>query len=237
MKRHYNYEKRKLTPIRYTIFLIAFLSQLVFLFFFAIVGHFESGDSSSDILKNISGIGGLASTITMCILAIYGAVLLNTIIIENYIGENRIRVYLYPYGRKKLFLLKVKCFVLVFLKFQFLGLVLSNVIFLLVEFVFPIVNSGEGIFSNLLMAINSSIASSLITLVVILFSGVIGIRFSSLPATIVSSIVLVVVLGNLIAMSFAANVFLCLLVAIALTVLIYFIIVYAGVRIENEDVV
>ncbi|MCT2344517.1 hypothetical protein [Niallia taxi] len=237
MKIDSNFEWSKLKTVHNTIFLIAFLSQLVFLFFFATVGHFESGDTSSNILKNIAGIGGLASTITMCILAIYGATLVNSFIIENYIGENRVRVYLYPYGRKNLFLLKIKTFVLTFLKLQLLGLLLSDTIFLIGEFTFPIVNSKEGMLSNLLIAIISSITSALITLVIILLSGVVGIRYSSLPATIVSSIVLVVILGNLIAMSLAAKIFLSLIIALSLTVLLYFIIQSVGERIENEEVV
>ncbi|MFS0561435.1 hypothetical protein AB1K91_11895 [Terribacillus sp. 179-K 1B1 HS] len=120
MSENYEYESSKLKKYRKIIFLMAFFGQLITLYFFTVIGRFDSTESDI-ILKNYVSLSGLASTICMCILVIYGAIIINRFLVKNYIGEDKMRTYLYPNGRLKLFYDKVMSFCGMFFGVQLLG--------------------------------------------------------------------------------------------------------------------
>ncbi len=77
--------------------------QLLFLYFFALVGRFDASDENN-MLTSYSSVLGLATTGTMCVLAIYGTVMASQYLVRDYVGMNKSKTYLLPISRKELFL-------------------------------------------------------------------------------------------------------------------------------------
>lgn len=234
MDKRFRFELAQLHKHRLMIFLIAYFSQLIFLYFFTVVGRFD-GSESNDVLNNYTTLSGLASTICMCILVVYGTVVMNRFLVNNYIGENKIRLYLYPSGRSQLFYTKIVSFCVIFFFYQFIGVALSNAIYLLTETFIPILNASQPASMFVIQFLVTSLAGVVLTISIILLSGIVGIYLNSTVATIVTGIVLIVVFGNVLAMAFVSD----LLVTLGSSILIAFIvgvgIKRTGHRIENDE--
>lgn len=201
MKRDLLFELNKTQKSNWVILILAGLVQLVFLYFFTVVGRFEPS-SKEDILSDYRGITGLSSAVTVCILVIYGTVLINRLIVSNYIGDSRLRLYLYPSGRGKLYLIKNIAFVISFSVYQLIGILIGNLIYLFGEYYFPVLVSPVPISTYWPEFISSAIICTLLTLSIVLLSSIVGIKMSSPVATVVSGIVLITLCGNLMAVSF-----------------------------------
>lgn len=214
---------------------MAFFSQLLSLYFFAIIGRFDTSESD-DILRNYMTLSGLASTICMCILVVYGTVMVNRFLVKNYIGESKIRFYLYPFGRSQLFYTKVASFCGTFVLFQLLGITLSNAIFLLTESLFPILITSHHAFMHLTQFLVTSISAVILTISIIIISSISGIFLNSTVATIVTGIVLVVVFGNILAMSFASNLLVTLVSSIVIASISGLFVKMTGTKIEKDEV-
>lgn len=232
---NYNFELSKLKKFNMAILLTAFFAQIISIYFFTIVGRFDASESDN-ILNNYIALSGLASTISMCILVIYGAIIINRSLVKNYTGEDKIRTYSYPNGRSQLFYNKVIAFSGIFIFFQFLGMAVANIVYLIIESLFPILDTGEFALSYLAHSFIINISTAILTVSLIIFSGIAGIYFNSTVATIVTGVVLIVVLGNVVAMAFASH----LLVTLITTILIAFISVIliklTGSKIEQDEV-
>ncbi|MEB2300363.1 hypothetical protein LAV72_12130 [Lysinibacillus xylanilyticus] len=192
---YYHFETSKMKKIIFPTFVLTLLSQLIFTYFFVIVGRFD-GD---DILTSYPAIISLASTITMCIISVYGAVAISRYIVNNYVGDNRNRVFLYPIKRSRLYLIKNIVFGCIFGLSQFVALLLVNSIFFIGETIFPILD--KPIKSYWLDFIFVAVVCVLLTLSIVLFSSFIGIYFASTMYTVITCIISIVVVANVSALS------------------------------------
>ncbi len=230
--KHFNYEFTRMKHSTLPMFLLTFISQICFLYFFAIVGKFDQ-DQANNILTKSPAVISLASTATMCVIAIYGAVVISHLIVKDYVGMNRNRTYLLPTSRKELFYTKMLVFSYIVVIAQISGLLLSNLIFMLSEKIIPILKGSIlNYWGDFLIA---SIICVGLTLTIILFSSVIGIQWTSPIKTIVSSIIFVVLLSNLSAMSIITFKLLTLLIVVLILVIAFFLILKLGDHIEKSD--
>lgn len=229
------FETSKLGKSTRIVFLLSFLTQIVFLIFFALVGQFDVS-SSDEVLKNLVGIGSISSTITLSVLSIYGAVLMNHSIVKNYIGEARIRLYSLPNGRSVLFKAKIYAFVNRVLYSQFAGLLLANFLFWIGVSLglFKGIDSN-GLNSTLLLLLLTAV-TTLVTLSIVLISVVVGIHFSSTQITLISVLLMIVCLGNVVAQLLSSALILTSSMVVFLTFVSLAVINIWASKIEKEEV-
>jgi ABC-type transport system involved in multi-copper enzyme maturation permease subunit len=126
---------------------------------------------------------------------VFAAVLLARVIIDEYKSNTITVLFMYPINRYKLFLAKIFLVVI----FTFLVIVLSDIficgafyiINIFARFV-PTVLEANSIFIEINKIIIKAIATSFISLIPLF----VGMRKKSVPATIVSSIILVSIVGS-----------------------------------------
>ncbi|PAD37592.1 hypothetical protein [Terribacillus sp. 7520-G] len=235
MGENYEFESSKLKKYRKVIFSMAFLGQLLTLYFFTVIGRFDTAESDN-ILKNYVSLSGLASTICMCILVIYGSIIINRCLVKNYIGEDKLRTYLYPNGRSQLFYDKVMSFCGMFFGVQLLGMSVANILYLLMESVAPILVTSNTALYSIGHFFVTSIATVILTISLIFFSGMAGIYLNSTVATIVTGIILIAVFGNIVAMAFASQLLVTLSSAIFILLITLICIKITGAKIEKDEV-
>ena len=214
LKFEFNKVKRYLMPLFY----ITVATQTAALYFFAVVGRFDH-DETNSIMMSYAGIAGLASVITLCVMAIYGAVLASKFIVRDYIGLNKNKTYLLPVNRKEVFNAKVASLSLDVLISEVLGLVVADLIFVLTEMLFPLVSGS--VTSHLGSLGVSAMVCVCFTASIILLASFVGIYRSSSISVVVTSVVLVVLLGNVLTrmmVSFSLLSILCALLIVLLTI-------------------
>lgn len=172
----------------------------------------------------------------MCVSAIYGTIVVNHLIVTNYIGDSRLRLYLYPHGRGQLYYSKNIVFVVSFGALHLLGTFMANALYVFGESFFPILVPRVSVSTYLVDFILSSIIGTLLTISIVLFSSFVGIRFSSLVATIVTGIILVAMGGNLIATAFANYRFVTFIATLFISVLVFIGVIITGIRINKDEV-
>ncbi|MFB7158077.1 hypothetical protein [Lysinibacillus sp. NPDC056232] len=231
---YYHFEISKMKKIIFPTFALTFLSQLIFTYFFVIVGKFE-GNDGDDILTSYPAILSLASTITMCIISVYGAVAISRYIVKNYVGDHRNRVFLYPIKRSRLYLIKNIVFGCILGLPQFVALLLVNSIFSIGETIFPIL--GKPIKSYWVDFIFVAVVCVLLTLSIVLFSSFIGIYFSSTMYTVITSIISIVVLANVSALSLINFQFFASIGALCVLLAMLPILRYVGKRIDESETI
>ncbi|MGE7943439.1 hypothetical protein ACQKNB_15270 [Lysinibacillus xylanilyticus] len=231
---YYHFEVSKMKKIILPTFTLTFLSQLIFTYFFVIVGKFEENDVD-DILTSYPAILSLASTITMCIISVYGAVAISRHIVKNYVGDNRNRVFLFPIKRSRLYLIKNIVFGCILGLSQFVALLLVNLIFSIGETIFPIL--GKPIKSYWVDFIFVAVVCVLLTLSIVLFSSFIGIYFSSTMYTVITSIISIVVLANVSALSLINFQFAASIGASCVLLAMLPILRYVGKRIDESEAI
>lgn len=236
MKKNFEFEGLQLKKYRWLLLIIAFLSQLSSLYFFTIIGRVDSTEENG-VLQNYITLSGLASTISMCILVVYGTVIINRFLVTNYISENKTRLYVYPIGRSRLFYTKIASFCGVVSLFQFLGIAVSNVIYLGFETFTPILFTSESAFKYFIPFMITALATVILTISVIILSSLVGIYLNSTVATIVTGIIFVVIFGNILSMAFASNVVITLGASILVALITSVFVKITGMRIENEEVI
>lgn len=232
MKYKLMFEFKKITKGSMHILIVTFLVQLFFSYFFTIIGRFEP----DDIIQNYSSIIGLASTITTCTLVILGAIFINKKIVYDFIGDSKVRIYLYPEGRNRLFIRKIYVFFLMYSIKVLLGSLLSNILYFAIEYTFPILSTTQNMADLFIVFIVSTLTISVLTTSFTILSACIGIYFSSMVATIVSGVIFVVLFGNLIAMSFIYNLYLLFPVLASILIVTIIIIIRISYKIKTEDV-
>lgn len=236
MKKKFEFEGLQLKKHRWILLISAFLSQLSSLYFFTIIGRVDSTEANG-VLKNYITLSGLASTISMCILVVYGTVIINRFLVTNYISENKTRLYVYPIGRSRLFYTKIASFCGVFSLFQFLGIAVSNAIYLVIETFTPILLTSESASKYFIPFMITALATVMLTISVIILSSLVGIYFNSTVTTIVTGIIFVVIFGNILAMAFASNVVITLGASILVALVTSIFVKITGMRIENDEVI
>lgn len=179
------------------------LVHVLSLIFFTIVGKLDNSDGDY-ILQNASGLTSLATTITMSFTTIYVVYLMNKNFIIRYIGKSRERMYLYPSGRDEIF--KNKLFTsLSFLSKSFFSIViLVNILFLFFSRIINISFTG-GLIHNLVDIFAISILALLVSITMIILSTLFGIKFQSTNVSLITSVGLVALLGNIVAETYSIS--------------------------------
>lgn len=227
------FEFRRMKKIFGPLSLAALVLQLVFLCFFALVGRFDSSGSSS-MLNDYSAVLGLATTGTMCVLAIYGTVLADRLFVRDYVGMNKSKTYLLPISRKELFYTKLVAFSAIVAATMIIGLVVSDLIFAAVRLLVPLAADRSDM--NHLDLGLSILAGTGLTLAIILLSGFIGIRLNSAVKAIIASILFVVFLSNVSAITLMSHTAASLLAVAVLAILVIVGGLIMGDRIDKSEV-
>lgn len=197
------YEKIKTKKYMKNLNLFIVLVHVLSLIFFTIVGKLDNSDGDY-ILQNASGLTSLATTITMSFTTIYVVYLMNKNFIIRYIGKSRERMYLYPSGRDEIF--KNKLFTsLSFLSKSFFSIViLMNILFLFFSRIINISFTG-GLIHNLVDIFAISILALLVSITMIILSTLFGIKFQSTNVSLITSVGLVALLGNIVAETYSIS--------------------------------
>jgi hypothetical protein len=178
--------------------LITTCSQLFALLFFSLVGKFE-GVGEDTFLKESESIFSLASTITMCIIGIMGAIYISKFVVVHYLSPAKERTFLFPVSRKKLYQNKIQAFAWLFLLTTSVSMILANILFLPIN---SLLNIFDFNFVVLFRAMLLPIACACIAFAVVLLSQLVGLKKESQLMVLVSAITLVVVVANVVAISF-----------------------------------
>ncbi|WP_412989919.1 hypothetical protein ACLJJ6_02765 [Pediococcus siamensis] len=195
---NFKFTLRKMKPGTLPLFLTTLFVQLGCLLFFAIVGRYDQQDANA-LLTHYSAVIGLASTATMCVLAIYGTVQINHLVVQHYIGTFKQQTFLLPVDRKQLFTSRLTAFAVGLILVQLLGLLVANFLFILTELFFPILLGSPWPYLNIFF--QSMLVCSGLTLVIVLFSSFVGIYMGSTTKGIIASLIFVVLLSNIAALS------------------------------------
>lgn len=191
------YEKIKIKKHMKSLNLFIVLVHVFSLIFFTIVGKLDNSDGDY-ILQNASGLTSLATTITMSFTTIYVVYLMNKNFIIRYIGKSRERMYLYPSGRDEIFKSKLFTSLSVFAKSFFSIVVLVNILFLFSSRIINISFSG-GLIYNLADMLAITILALIVSITMITSSTLFGIKFQSTNVSLITSVGLVALLGNIVA--------------------------------------
>ncbi len=192
------YEKGRAKRCFCNLYLLIAAVQLVSLLFFAIVGKFEAADEDY-VLKSIRGITSLSSTITVLIMTIYAVVILNKSFLICYIGAFRERTYAFPAGRDDMFKGKLRAYLCKFISEIFAVIFIMDVIYCCLfgmPFDFSsLISDFAYVFALVLLEVLSSAAMLICSLLL-------GLKFQSTNASLITAIVLAATLGNLLANSY-----------------------------------
>ena len=229
------FEYNKIKKYNKVVIIATSIVQLLFLYFFTIVGRFEA-PTADNILNKYSAVVGLASTITICSLTIYGTIVINSFIVCNFIGDSRARTYLYPGGRNKLYYRKTITFIITSILMLLIGSTIANIIFFVSENITPILQSNTNVSQDIITFVISPLVIGLIVTTMVIISSIAGIYFSSTTSTIIAGIIFVVFFGNLIAISFIKYQYILLLISTLMVFLDLFGIKMMGNKIRNDEI-
>ncbi|WLV83573.1 hypothetical protein [Lacticaseibacillus zeae] len=232
MMRNLHFEISRLSKFFGSLNLTTMVLQLLFLYFFALVGRFDRSDDSN-ILTHPNVILALATTGTMCALAIYGTVVACQVLVGNYVGTNKSQTYLLPVGRKSLFYTKLAAFSLVVASAMIVGLFIANLVFNILESLFQLMTEQP---TGILDLLTSVFAGTFLTIAIILLSSFIGIKLNGKVKSMIASIVLVVLFSNLAAITMMSSKFITLIVAVVSMVIVILVGLTMGNGIENDEV-
>lgn len=228
------YEKIKTKKYMKNLNLFIVLVHVFSLIFFTIVGKLDNSDGDY-ILQNASGLTSLATTITMSFTTIYVVYLMNKNFIIRYIGKSRERMYLYPSGRDEIFKSKLYTSLSFLSKSFFLILVLVNILFLFSSRIINISFSG-GLIYNLLDIFAMSILALIVSITMITSSTLFAIKFQSTNVSLITSVGLVALLGNIVAGTYSISIIYIGLICVLMILSNYLISKYLLSYIFNIDI-
>ncbi len=197
MKGAYNYELTKMRKHLNALWLWVAGAYILSLAFFTLVGKFEATEADT-ILRTYKGIVTLSLSVTISVITIYMMVVVNRSVVIQYIGNYRERTYAYPGGRS--YMLKHKlyaCMSLYGLAYMVSICTISTIYYLVVQ-ITRVVETVSA-YHFLLHLLGASVLSLLVSTLIILVSMIFGLRHQSIHAGLISSIVLVALIGNLVA--------------------------------------
>lgn len=233
MRNSYEHIKAK-KSLKYII-LIAALSHVFSLLFFTLVGRLDREEADT-ILTSGRGIMTLSTTLTFSILSIYIVYIMNKNLMLRYIGNFRERTYIYPIGRDTMFINKLKALVYRYMYVYILELCLINLVYVFAVNNIDALLSPLAIFDNILSIICTVIMSALISLTVLLLSIMFGLRFQSTNSSLITSIILIAIVGNAVATSYLLPNSIILLISMGIIFINYISTKYLISSIRNDDV-
>lgn len=228
------YEKIKTKKYMKNLNLFIGIVHIFSLIFFTIVGKLDNSERDY-ILQNAFGLTSLATTITMSFTTIYVVYLMNKNFIIRYIGRSRERMYLYPSGRDEIFKNKLFTSISFLSKSFFSIVVLVNILFLLGSRIINISFTG-GLIYNLVYMLSITILALLASITMITSSTLFGIKFQSINVSLITSVGLVALLGNIVAGTYSISIIYIGLICVLIILSNYLISKYLRSYIFNIDI-
>lgn len=228
------YEKIKTKKYMKNLNLFIGIVHIFSLIFFTIVGKLDNSERDY-ILQNAFGLTSLATTITMSFTTIYVVYLMNKNFIIRYIGRSRERMYLYPSGRDEIFKNKLFTSISFLSKSFFSIVVLVNILFLLGSRIINISFTG-GLIYNLVYMLSITILALLTSITMITSSTLFGIKFQSINVSLITSVGLVALLGNIVAGTYSISIIYIGLICVLIILSNYLISKYLTSYIFNIDI-
>lgn len=228
------YEKIKTKKYMKNLNLFIGIVHIFSLIFFTIVGKLDNSERDY-ILQNAFGLTSLATTITMSFTTIYVVYLMNKNFIIRYIGRSRERMYLYPSGRDEIFKNKLFTSISFLSKSFFSIVVLVNILFLLGSRIINISFTG-GLIYNLVYMLSITILALLASITMITSSTLFGIKFQSINVSLITSVGLVALLGNIVAGTYSISIIYIGLICVLIILSNYLISKYLTSYIFNIDI-
>lgn len=169
--------------------------MLGMVYLFANVPTLEPNESEAYMFTSYTNITSLVCVLSMASFAILSATMYSRFVVEEYAGKRAVLLFSYPVSRKKIFNSKIA---VVFL-YTFLAMLVSSVcvfgVFYLTEVIRPIVQDSLSlpvIAKTLGLIMVYSVLASILGILSLLF----GMMKKSVPATIISEVVIIAVLCN-----------------------------------------
>lgn len=228
------YEKIKTKKYMKNLNLFIVIVHIFSLIFFTIVGKLDNSEGDY-ILQNAFGLTSLATTITMSFTTIYVVYLMNKNFIIRYIGRSRERMYLYPSGRDEIFKNKLFTSISFLSKSFFSIVVLVNILFLLGSRIINISFTG-GLIYNFVYILSITILALLASITMITSSTLFGIKFQSINVSLITSVGLVALLGNIVAGTYSISIIYIGLICVLIILSNYLISKYLRSYIFNIDI-
>lgn len=190
----FQYEFKKIKKNRWPLLLITVALQFISFSFFCIVAKF---DKSDDIIATFNGVLALSTTISVCGIAIFSSIILRKDLVRFYIGEHRNRIFLFPVDRKELFQKKTNAaLAIILLSFGSASLIFIGGI-ILMNYILKLESSG--IINEILVGIITIIVSCLVLYIILVLSEMLAIWKQSEITMIVSTVVLMLLFSNILA--------------------------------------
>ncbi len=172
--------------------------MLGFIYLIAYAPQLEPNDSEMNLFAGYNNIISLFSVLTMSCFCVLSAVMYSRFVIEEYTGKRAILLFSYPISRSKIFISKV----VVVSLFTMLAMAICNIvvftIFGVTENIFSLVS--ESITSEIIIkAVKTTFVMSVSAAALGVVSMGIGFISKSVPATIISSVLLCSLLCNIVA--------------------------------------
>lgn len=231
MQSSFKYEVGKIKKVFKNLFFWILIVQTLSLIFFTTVGKFEVNDTD-DILQNGKGIITLSITITLTVVTIYAVMLINRVLIIRYIGNFRERTYSYPTGRNQMFRAKIYAFIYKYMVAFVICTLLVNTIYILFSIITSFINFTTQVYVFLP---NIVLLSALVSITIILLSSIFGIYYQSTNLCLITSIILIVLVGNLVANTYILDAIFVLLINIGLCVMNVSLIKFLEHHIRVDD--
>lgn len=231
MQSSFRYEVGKMKKVFKNLFLWILIVQILSLIFFTIVGKFEV-DDMDDILQNGKGIITLSITITLSVVTIYAVMLINRVIIKRYIGNFRERTYTYATGRDQMFRAKIYAFIYKYMIVFVIYTLLINTVFYLFCIITSFIKFTTPVYVFLP---NIVLLSVLVSITIILISGICGIYYQSTNICLITSIILIALIGNLVANTYDLDALFVLIINVGLCVINFSLIKFLEHHIRVDD--
>lgn len=192
--------------------------MLAMVYLFANIPSLEPGEADIDMFTSYINITTLVCVLSMASFAILSATMYSRFVVEEYAGKRAVLLFSYPVSRKRIFNAKIA----VVFAYTFLAMLVSCVcvfgVFYLTEAFRPIVQDSLSLLTVAktlgLIAIYSALAG-ILGILSLLF----GMIKKSVPATIISEVVIIAVLCNVFMLGMG-SVMMPLILAVAFAVIV-----------------
>lgn len=208
--------RRNKTQTYYLATLATFMLVVGFTYLFAYVPQLNPEDADLLLFAGYDNVIALSTLICMAIFCVLSSVMYSRFVIDEYAGKRATLLFSYPVDRRKILLAKLLVvFIYIFTAMTICNL-LSLVIFAVTERFVPMVNDTMTI-DTITTAIKGTVVMGLTSASLGVVATGIGFIKKSVPTTIVSSVVMVAVLGNLMSGALTNEGFLYVLLGISMT--------------------
>ena len=184
------------------LFLAGFVPVLLFLYFFGAISRADSDPDAAAFL-DYHLVVNLSLTVTLGVLSVTGAVVFARSVIADYVGDRRIALYMYPYGRSPLFTAKTLA-ALIAMGMAAVGTVAGIIVFILAQQAWAVIPDMP-LAEALVYAFGASVSTAILSLALTVLSGCIGMWWRSPLGCLITGVILVCICGNSVGMSSSSS--------------------------------